>query len=53
MTAMRSFSAIDRLSKDAIYTVRSLSRSPGFTAVAVLSVALARLIRRDRREERA
>ena len=46
---MRSFSAIDRLSKDAIYTVRSLSKSPGFTAVAVLSVALARLIRREER----
>ncbi len=53
MTVMRLFPAIDRLSKDAIYTVRSFSRSPGFTAVAVLSVALARLIRRDRREARA
>ncbi len=49
MTAMRPFPAIDRLSKDAIYTLRSLSRSPGFTAVAVLSVALARLIRREER----
>ena len=46
---MRLFPAIDRLSKDAVYTVRSLSRSPGFTAVAVLSVALARLIRREER----
>ena len=53
MTVMRLFPGIDRLWKDATFTLRSLSRSPGFTAVAVASVALARSTRRYRREARA
>src|SRR5262249_29657694 len=37
---MRSFGWIENLTQDCRYTLRMLARNPGFSAVAVLSLAL-------------